>query len=94
MARWAKPCSNAAPAALAMVMVVACRLQEDLVAIGYNDGMILLVRFSDAHEVVLRRAGISAISALGWDKTGARLAFGSENGNCGVVDLRGGGKHL
>jgi WD40 repeat protein len=73
----------------AMVMVVACHPQEDLVAIGYNDGMILLVRFSDAREVVLRRAGTSAISALGWDKTGARLAFGSENGNCGVVDLRG-----
>jgi WD40 repeat protein len=73
----------------AMVIVVACHPQEDLVAIGYNDGMILLVRFSDAREVVLRRAGTSAISALGWDKTGARLAFGSENGNCGVVDLRG-----
>ncbi len=72
----------------AMVMMVACHPQEDLVAIGYNDGMILLVRFSDAREVVLRRAGMSAISALGWDKTGARLAFGSDNGNCGVVDLR------
>jgi WD40 repeat protein len=67
----------------AMVMVVACHPQEDLVAIGYNDGMILLVRFSDAREVVLRRAGTAAISALGWDKTGARLAFGSDNGNCG-----------
>lgn len=73
----------------AMVTIVACHPQEDLVAIGYNDGMILLVRFSDAREVVLRRAGTSSISALGWDKTGARLAFGSENGNCGVVDLRG-----
>ncbi len=72
----------------AMVMMVACHPQEDLVAIGYNDGMILLVRFSDAREVVLRRAGTAAISALGWDKTGARLAFGSDNGNCGVVDLR------
>ena len=72
----------------AIVMVVACHPAEDLVAIGYNDGMILLVRFSDAREVVLRRAGTSAIFALGWDKTGARLAFGSDNGNCGVVDLR------
>ena len=72
----------------AMVMVVACHPAEDLVAIGYNDGMILLVRFSDARQVVLRRAGTAAISALGWDKTGARLAFGSENGDCGVVDLR------
>jgi WD40 repeat protein len=72
-----------------MVTIVACHPQEDLVAIGYQDGMILLVRFSDAREVVLRRTGTAAISALGWDKTGARLAFGSENGNCGVVDLRG-----
>lgn len=72
-----------------MVMMVACHPQEDLVAIGYQDGMILLVRFSDAREVVLRRGGTAAISALGWDRAGTRLAFGSENGNSGVVDLRG-----
>jgi WD40 repeat protein len=72
-----------------MVTQVVCHPADELAAIGYQDGMILLVRFSDAREVLLRRAGDSAITALGWDKFGARLAFGCENGNCGVVDLRG-----
>jgi WD40 repeat protein len=75
-----------------MVTTVACHPTEDLVTIGYQDGMILLVRFSDAREVLLRRneenANGAAITALGWDKYGARLAYGSENGACGVVDLR------
>jgi WD40 repeat protein len=72
----------------AMVTEVSCHPNEDVVAIGYSDGMILLVRFSDGREVVLRRQAKSAITSLGWDKHGARIAFGSENGDCGIVDLR------
>jgi WD40 repeat protein len=75
-----------------MVTEVACHPAEDLVAIGYGDGMVLLVRFSDAREVLLRRqaaSAASAITSLGWDQFGARLAYGSQNGDCGVIDLRG-----
>ena len=71
-----------------MVTCVACHPTEDLVAIGYQDGMVLLVRFADSREVLLRRPGDAAISAFGWDRHGARLAFGCENGACGVIDLR------
>jgi WD40 repeat protein len=71
-----------------MVTAVACHPSEELVAIGYADGMILLVRFSDAREVLLRREAGKPVSALGWDRHGARLAFGAESGDCGVVDLR------
>ena len=71
-----------------MVTAVACHPAEDLVAIGYADGMILGVRFSDSREVVLRRGGKSPVSALAWDKAGFRLAFGTEEGDCGVVDIR------
>jgi WD40 repeat protein len=73
----------------AMVTQVACHPNEDVLAIGYSDGLIFLVRFSDGREVLLRRPANSAISALGWDTHGARIAYGSENGDCGVVDLRG-----
>jgi WD40 repeat protein len=73
----------------AMVTEVACHPNEDVVAIGYSDGLVFLVRFSDAREVLLRRPGRSAITSLGWDTHGARLAFGSANGDCGVIDLRG-----
>lgn len=70
-----------------MVTAVACHPSEDIVAIGYNDGMVLLVRFADSKEVLLRRPGKGAIASMGWDDQGQRLAFGSETGDCGVMDI-------
>lgn len=70
-----------------MVTSVACHPVEDITAIGYNDGMVLLVRFTDQKEVLLRRPGKGAISSMGWDDQGSRLAFGSETGDCGVIDM-------
>jgi len=68
---------------------VCCHPNEDVVAIGFADGMILAARFADNKEVVLRRAGRSAITALAWDKAGRRLAFGSDDGACGIIDISG-----
>ncbi len=70
-----------------MVTCVACHPTDDVVAIGYADGMILAARFSDSREAELRRGGKGAISALHWDIAGIRLAFGAETGECGIVDL-------
>lgn len=70
-----------------MVTAVACHPTEEIAAIGYNDGMIMLVRFADQKEVLLRRPGKGAISRMGWDEQGQRLVFGSEAGDCGVVSL-------
>jgi hypothetical protein len=70
-----------------MVTAVACHPVEDMLAIGYQDGMILAVRFSDSREAVLRRAGASPVRTMGWDGKGARLAFGSEGGEAGVIDI-------
>jgi len=69
------------------VVCVACHPAEDMVAIGYDDGMILLARFADAKEMVLRRGGKEGISSMHWDKTGQRLAFGSESGEAGLIDF-------
>lgn len=71
-----------------MVTCVACHPAEDLVAIGYADGMVLAVRFADGREAVLRRGGKGAITSMGWDRDGIRVAFGSETGDCGVIDIR------
>ena len=51
--------------------------------------MILAVRFADSREVLLRRPGKGAISAMCWSPDGRQLAFGSEAGDCGVVDISG-----
>jgi len=70
-----------------MVTCVACHPADDVVAIGYADGMILAARFSDQKEVPLRRAGRGAVSSMAWDRKGVRLAFGTEAGDCGLIDL-------
>jgi WD40 repeat protein len=72
-----------------MVTRVACHPVEDVVAIGYQNGMILAVRIMDEKDAVLRRGGASAISALNWDSDGRRLAFGSERGEAGTIDIAG-----
>ncbi len=87
--RWARRRWNSARAANRWRPAVACHPEEDIVAIGYNDGMILAVRFGDEKEVLLRRGGKGPVSALAWDGQGYRVAFGSETGDCGVIDIRG-----
>ena len=72
-----------------MVTAVACHPAEDIVAIGYDDGMILAARFTDQKEVLLRRPGKGQITSMMWDKDGRRLVFGAATGDCGVVDIAG-----
>jgi len=71
----------------AMVTCVACHPREEMVAIGYDDGMILFVRFIDQREVLLRRSDGGAITTMNWDTAGVRLAFGSDKGSCGLIDI-------
>ncbi|OLP57390.1 hypothetical protein BJF92_16495 [Rhizobium rhizosphaerae] len=70
-----------------MVTSVACHPAEEVVAIGYSDGMILAARLSDQREVVLRRQGKGSVTGMAWHKSGQRLAFASETGDCGVIDI-------
>ncbi|ODT08031.1 MAG: hypothetical protein ABS58_04645 [Mesorhizobium sp. SCN 65-20] len=72
-----------------MVTTVCCHPSEDIVAVGYDDGMVLAVRFGDAKEVLLRRPGKGAITSMAWDKQERRIAFGSAAGDCGVIDIAG-----
>lgn len=72
-----------------MVTCVDCHPTEDVVAIGYADGMIIAARFEDSKEALLRRGGNSAITSMNWNKDGRLLAFGSESGECGVIDIAG-----
>ncbi len=71
----------------APVTRVACHPSDEMVAIGYRDGMVLAVRFADEQEALLRRPGGGPVSALAWNGRGTRLAFGTEEGAGGIVDL-------
>ena len=70
-----------------MVTQVAFHPAEDVLAIGFVDGMILGVRVADGKEALLRRPGKGAITGMGWSASGKLLAFSSEAGDCGVVDI-------
>jgi WD40 repeat protein len=58
-----------------------------ILALGYEDGMVMLVRLNDAAELLVRKPGEGAVTALGWDGKGKRLAFGTEEGAAGVLTL-------
>ena len=66
-----------------MVTNVAFHPVEDVLAIGFIDGMILGVRLADGKEALLRRPGKGAITSMDWSATGKLLAFASEAGDCG-----------
>lgn len=75
----------------AIVTCVAFHPAALVVAIGYDDGLVMLTRLTDGSEILVRHPArnpdSARISALAWDKKGARLAFGAENGDAGVLSL-------
>jgi WD40 repeat protein len=71
----------------AQVDVVACHPKQEVVAIGAADGLVLIVRIEDGAEVLARKAAATPVTALAWSATGNRLAFGTEDGDAGVLAL-------
>jgi WD40 repeat protein len=69
------------------VVAAACHPKQDIAAIGYEDGLVLLARLDDGAEILARRPGNAPIAALAWNAAGASLAFGTEDGEAGIVDL-------
>lgn len=67
------------------VACVACHPGQPIVAAGYDDGSALLIRLSDGAAIIAKGPGGGAVTALAWDKAGGRLAFGTEDGDAGVI---------
>jgi WD40 repeat protein len=72
----------------AQAEVVACHPRQEVVAVGYGDGLVLLVRIEDGAEVLAHKPAGSPVTALAWSAAGNALAFATEAGEAGVVDLR------
>jgi len=49
--------------------------------------MILLVRIEDGAEILAKKPGDAPVTAMAWSADGTLLAFGTENGEAGIVDL-------
>jgi WD40 repeat protein len=71
----------------ARVAVVASHPRQPVVAVGYADGAVKLVRIDDEALILVRQTDGHAVSALAWDGTGQTLAFGTESGEAGVLAL-------
>jgi WD40 repeat protein len=71
----------------ARVSAVACHPKQDILAAGYSDGTILMVRLTDGAEILVRRNGGAQVAALAWNSKGALLAFAAEDGDAGLLDL-------
>jgi WD40 repeat protein len=71
----------------ALVSAVACHPSQPAVAIGYTDGALAVASIDTQEEHTLRPAGRGAVTSLAWHAGGARLAFGSGLGECGVLEV-------
>lgn len=69
------------------VSAVACHPGQDIVAVGYDNGMMLLVRIDDGAEIIARHPGKGPVTALAWSASGDRVAFGTEEAEAGIIAL-------
>ncbi|MCC6888072.1 MAG: WD40 repeat domain-containing protein [Hyphomicrobiales bacterium] len=76
-------CAPSAQAAEA----VACHPREGVIAVGFADGLVLLVRPDDGAEILVHKPTGAPVSALGWSPNGKILAFGTESGDAGLIAL-------
>jgi len=71
----------------ARVTTVACHPRQEILAAGYSNGTVLMVRMSDGAEILVRRSNDVPVSALGWNAGGTLLAFSDEAGDVGLLEL-------
>lgn len=71
----------------AQVETVACHPNQAVAAVAYADGLVLIVRLPDGAEVLARKPAGAPVTALAWGRDGGLLAFGTEDGDAGIIDL-------
>ena len=69
------------------VSVVACHPTQPVVAAGYADGTVFMIRPDDGALIMARPADKQPVSALGWNAIGQILAYGTDSGDAGVLAL-------
>jgi WD40 repeat protein len=67
----------------AKVTMVACHPKQDILAAGYSDGTILMVRMTDGAEILVRANKGQPVSGAGWNAKGTLLAFADQDGDAG-----------
>lgn len=83
--------SMLAPSPTSRVTVVAPHPKDPVVALGYEDGMVMMARISDGAEILLRAptnaAGGDAVRAIAWHPAGGAVVFGTAGGKAGLLSF-------
>jgi WD40 repeat protein len=74
----------------ARVTRVAFHPSVNVLAVGYEDSCVMLIRLEDNSELLVRRAVPgNPVTALAWDAKGQNIAFGCRDGTAGTLSLAG-----
>ncbi|MBE2992910.1 WD40 repeat domain-containing protein [Sphingomonas sp. CFBP 13603] len=65
---------------------VAFHPRGDLLAVGYDDGVVVLTQTGDDRPLLVDDDG-AAITALCWNDAGTRLGWGDRDGRIGILDM-------
>lgn len=66
---------------------VAPHPQNEMVAAGFADGLVVLADIASERILPVAAPGRGSVSALAWSADGARLALGTDTGFAALVDL-------
>lgn len=72
----------------AISTAIAWHPVSEVIAAGFSDGCILLVRRADGNVLLVRKPKAGAIAALSFSPDGKQLAWGVETGAVGIVNLK------
>lgn len=72
-----------------LVARVAFHPKEDILAVGYDDGCVELIRLADGSSLAAVAPDGEAVSDLVWNRGGSLLACGSESGRIVVIRISG-----
>lgn len=71
-----------------LVTRVAFHPRQDVLAVGYADGAVVIAQLADEAVLPIQQADGSAVTALAWRDDGKLLAWGGEDGLGGLLDMR------
>jgi WD40 repeat protein len=66
---------------------VAAHPQQEMVAGGFADGLVVLAEVNSSRVLPIAPPGQGRVSALVWSPDGSQLAFGTEKGFAAIIDL-------
>lgn len=72
---------------MVIVEVVRRHPRKPLVAVGYEDGSVVIAQIGRRDELLLRQPSSGRVEDLRWSDNGEHLAFAAANGEAGVIDL-------